>query len=77
MPWIPVVLVESVVEVVLLPDGESLSIPKQPVQRGEPLGGEFPLGRCVQLSKQPRHRGRRPWRSGRRPSSLTPDKGHP
>jgi hypothetical protein len=55
------------VDVVVVPPGESIRIPKQPVLGGvggnpwisvlfrdgggEPIGGEFLVGRCVQLSK--------------------------
>jgi hypothetical protein len=59
--------VEASVDVVVIPAGQSIQIPKQPVLggvggnpwisvlfrdgAGEPLSGEFLLGRCVQLSK--------------------------
>src|SRR5439155_6934907 len=55
------------VDVVVVPPGQAIQIPKQPVlggvggnpwisvlfesAAGDPIGGEFLLGRCVQLSK--------------------------
>jgi hypothetical protein len=58
---------ETVVEIVIIPAGETITIPKQPVLGGvggnplisvqfldgdgQPIGDEFLLGRCVQLSK--------------------------
>lgn len=58
---------ETTVDIVILPEGESIVLPKQPVLGGvggnpwislqfldgggDPIGEEFLLGRCVQLSK--------------------------
>lgn len=58
---------ETTIDIVILPEGESITLPKQPILGGvggnpwisvqfkdgndEPIGREFLLGRCVQLSK--------------------------